>query len=248
MGASMIKPLSEAELEWLAETMEQIQQNTEEGMSLSMADGFFTALALAPTAVCSTEWLSWVLAEELDVADAQTEQRLLSLLMRQFNRVQYVIRQQQPPEFEPVFLYQADSEKPWVAEWCHGFIAGVNIAQTSWQFAMPREEDAITLELLVGMSTLLPPDVDARFYAVIDAEEEDEAGQMARQMRAAAFDALDTYRLKFDPNAQWEQLLEVCVMSLRDQLLHPETIAELCPCDSGKAFTDCCGGSDRQLH
>jgi len=244
----MIKPLSEAELEWLAETMGQIQLNTEEGMSLSMADGFFTALALAPSEVCSTEWLSWVLAEELDVADLQTEQRLLSLLMRHFNRVQHVIRQQQPPEFEPVFLYQVDSEKPWVAEWCHGFIAGVNIAQTSWQLAMPREEDAITLELLVGMSTLLPPDVDASFYAVIDAEEEDEAGQMARQMRAAAFDALDAYRLKFDPNAQWEQLLEVCVMSLRDQLLHPETVADLCPCGSGKAFSDCCGGSHRQLH
>ena len=30
----MIQPLSEAELEWLAETMGQIQLNTEEGMSL----------------------------------------------------------------------------------------------------------------------------------------------------------------------------------------------------------------------
>lgn len=244
----MIQPLSEAELEWLAETMGQIQLNTEEGMSLSMADGFFTALALAPQAVCSTEWLSWVLAEELDV-DTSVEQRLLSLLMRHFNRVQHVIRQQQPPEFEPVFLYQADNEKPWVADWCHGFIAGVNIAQESWQLAMPREEDALTLELLVGMSTLLPPDVDASFYAVVDGEEEnDEAAQLARQMRAAAFDALDAYRAKFDPNAQWEQLLEVCVMSLRDQLLHPESVTELCPCGSGKAFTDCCGGSDRQLH
>jgi len=243
----MIKALSETELDWLAETMNELQTNSEEGMSLSMADGFFTALALAPEAVCSTEWLGWVLAEELDV-DAQAEQRLLSLLMRHFNRVQSVIRQMQPPEFEPVFLYQVDHDKPWVADWCHGFIAGVNIAQEAWQLSMPREEDAITLELLVGMSTLLPPDVDSRFYAVIDEGEEDEAAKMAQQMRAAAFEALEAYRQEFDPNAQWEQLLEVCVMSLRDQRLHPEMVTETCPCGSGKGFTDCCGGSQRQLH
>lgn len=245
----MSQPLSEADLHWLAETMNHIQASTEEGMSLSMADGFFTALALSPEAVASTEWLAWVLAEELDLTELTNEQRLLSLLMQHYRRVQYVMRQLNPPEFEPIFLFQADSEQAWVAEWCHGFVTGVSLSQQAWQDANPREEDAMTLEILAGMSTLLPPDVDPGLYEQVEIGAEDEqAERMAQHMRMIAFDALETYREKLDPSAQWEDLLETCVMSLRDYMLHYNQLDDACPCGSGKAFTDCCGHHNRQLH
>jgi uncharacterized protein len=241
-------PLNEAELDWLAQTMGNIQANMEEGMSLSMADGFFTALAIGPVDVPPDEWLSWVLAEELDLAHEQEVQRLLSLLMRHYHRVRYVMRQAQPLAFEPVFLYQLESEQPWVADWCHGFVAGVNICHDAWQAVMPQSVEVTTLELIVGMSTLLPPDIDPNLYVEANDETDPAALMIAQQMRAKAQEALELYRQQFDPNAQWETLLEVCVMQLRDQLQHPKTGEVNCPCGSGRAFTECCGNSDRKLH
>lgn len=245
----MKQALSEHELYWLASALDQLQTDYDEGMSLSMADGFFTALALSPQMILPSQWLAWVLPAQREVGDLQQEQHLLSLLMRHYNRVQFVIRQSNPPEFEPVLLYRDEHEQPWVAQWCHGFISGVSLAQTAWQEAMPQAQETMTLEIIAGMSTLLPPDVDPSYDAQFNVDHDDlQDEQMAQHMRAVAQEALETYQQQLDPSAQWETLLETCVMQLRDYMLHPHTTDTLCPCGSGQLFIDCCGRQDRQLH
>lgn len=234
-------PLSDADLDALAGFLDALP-NQDAVMSLSMADGFFTALALSPDMVMPGEWLPWVVGGEPAFDNPAQAQQMLTLLMRHYNACQSRMRAN-PPEFDPIYLYNDSSEEAWVADWCHGFVGGVNLRSDAWQEALPLEEDAFLLELLVGMSTLPPPGEEPPPMPDDPTEQE----LMWVQTRDVAVHALEDYRAKYDPIANWEMMVEMTLMGLRDRVLHPVRNSD-CPCGSGKAFEHCCGAAGRQLH
>ena len=242
----MDQALTETELDQLALILERLNEQ-EFGMSLSMVDGFFTALAMSPESVSPTEWFTWVVSDLSQVPDEQELQMLLSLLIRHCHQVQNNLRHYDPPYFDPIYLYREDQETPWVAEWCHGFVGGVNIRSEAWESALTHESDMMLLELLVGLSTLPPPDEPMLEDQPTTSEYLSPEDQAILEAQQLAILALEEYRHNIDPIANWDVLVEVTVLSLYDHLLHP-MVQDACPCGSGKSFKLCCGASDRKLH
>lgn len=235
--------LSDAELDHLATFLEQLSTD-DSSMSLSMVDGLFSALAVSPKQVSTNEWLSWVIGDFSQLPNPDMAQPMLSLLMRHYEQIQQNLRNENPPCFDPIYLYREDSETPWVADWCHGFMGGVNIRASDWEQALHQESDMLLLELLVGMSTLPPPDESMPTFETLVSEEE----KIFMEAQVFALASLEDYRQHIDPLANWDNLVEVTVLSLRDHVLHPPLLDNVCPCGSGKAFEACCGAGDRLLH
>jgi yecA family protein len=247
-------PLTDAELDTLSAFLATLK-NHDNPLSLSAVDGFFNALAISPKLVPIAEWMAWILGDvpafSADIVHFPTlipEQEAVyaaSLLMRHYNCVHIAMRETSPPNYAPLFLYSEHSEQPWVSDWCHGFISGVHLHHDAWLDAIKYEADGAMLDLIYAMTVLAPPDFE---YAPSDDDVgEDEVDRTSIAMRRMVHKALDDYRAQFDPIAGMDVLLELCVMHLRDHLLHPNQ-AVLCPCGSGNIFTNCCGTSDRKLH
>jgi uncharacterized protein len=238
-------PLSDDELDVLADFLSTLEHH-DESLSLSAVDGFFNALAISPELISPTEWMAWVLGELPAFSSEQEATSIIALLMRHYHQVQLGMREASPPDYAPLFLFsQHNVEQPWVSDWCHGFIAGVHLRTDAWLDVIRHEGDGAMLDLIYAMTILAPPDFEKR--PADDEVGEDEVDQTSIAMRRMAHDALDDYRAHFDPLAGWDVLLETCVMHLRDHLLHPNKV-NVCPCGSGKVFTECCGSSNRQLH
>lgn len=237
------QPLSDEELDALAHFLSELEQD--EAPSLSSVDGFFNALAITPDLVPAQEWLVWVLGEMPNFSSEQQAQLILSLLTRHHHQVQRAMRDTNPPDFSPLFLYRDEGEQPWVSDWCHGFMAGMHIRSDAWLDALPHETDNMMLDLLFAMTVLAPPGFEQR--PSDDEVGDDDVDKTSLAMRRMVHKALDDYRAHFDPLAGWEVLVEVCVMHLRDHLLHPRS-NNTCPCGSGQPFEECCGSSNRQLH
>jgi uncharacterized protein len=237
-------PLTDTELDILSEFLSTLDHH-DEALSLSALDGYFNALAIAPELISTSEWLTWVLGELPSFDTEQQAQQIVALLIRHHHQVQVGMRETSPPDYAPLFLFSEHSDMPWVSDWCHGFIAGVHSRSDAWLAQLKHESDGAMLDLIYAMTVLAPPDFEHR--PANDELGEDEVDQTSIAMRRMVHEALDDYRAHFDPIAGWEVLLEVCVMHLRDHLLHPNK-ADLCPCGSGKVFTDCCGSRNRQLH
>jgi len=238
------RPLNDAELDILGDFLTTLE-NHDESLSLSAVDGFFNALAISPEMITSQEWLTWILGELPSFSSEQEAELIIALLVRHYHQVQTGMREASPPDYAPLFLFSEHSELPWVSDWCHGFVAGVHLRTDAWLDVIRHEGDGAMLDLIYAMTILAPPDFEHR--PADDEIGEDEVDQTSIAMRRMAHDALDDYRAHFDPIAGWDVLLEMCVMHLRDHLLHPHK-KNICPCGSGKVFTDCCGSSNRQLH
>jgi uncharacterized protein len=237
-------PLTDAELDTLSAFLATLK-NHDNTLSLSAVDGFFNALAISPKLVATAEWLAWIFGALPAVGGEQEAQRVTALLIRHYNQVQIAMRETSPPNYAPLFLYSEHSEQPWVSDWCHGFISAVHLHHDDWLDAIKYEADGAMLDLIYAMTVLEPPDFE--YPPSDDDVGEDEVDRTSIAMRRMVHQALDDYRAQFDPIAGMDVLLELCVMHLRDHLLHPnKSIA--CPCGSGKVFTDCCGTSDRKLH
>jgi uncharacterized protein len=239
-------PLTDAELDILAVFLVAMTPDEDDlPLSLSTVDGFFNALAISPQIVLPQAWLTWILGDVPPFSSEIEAQTIVSLLVRHYHQVQHDMREINPPIFAPLYLYNDQSEEPWVAEWCDGFMSAVHYQEGIWYSAVDHDLDREKLDIIYAMTLLVPPDVE---NPPDDNEVgEDEIDRTSLMMRRIAYYSLDDYRMQFNPVAAWEDLLEVCVMHLRDHLLHPNK-TNLCPCGSNKEFDDCCGSSNRQLH
>ena len=240
-------PLLEEELDVLAAFLMQLPAPQGElPLSLSMVDGFFHALSISPTLESAQAWLSWILGDVPSFGSEVEAHQIVSLLLRHFEQVQHDMREENHPIFAPLYLYNEQSDAPWVAEWCDGFMSGVQRHRQRWDECLNQESDQQQLKTIHAMTLLVPPDVER--YPEASLSEGDDIDRLSLQMRQFVYHALDTYKFQFNPIAQWEDLLELCVMDLRDHLLHPRQKDNQCPCGSRKIFTDCCGSMHRQLH
>ncbi len=232
-------PLSDEELNALAIYFDQLHHDID-SMNLSMIDGFFTSLALSLAPQMPEDWLERVVVEINQFTRTPNHADMIELLFRHYQQIKYRLCALNPPEFEPMFLYHEDHEQAWIADWCYGFMQGIEANQQAWE---EMESVIPAIELILAFSTI--PSPDETWLEWDDAlAEEDQLFYEAQQM---AKSALEDYQQKMDPVANWDNLLEVLVLVIRDQVIHP-AIEETCPCGSGKPFLTCCGAADRLIH
>lgn len=239
-----LQPLSESEMNQLNAILYELVDEEKGATSMSMVDGLFTALAIAPQAIHTDEWLNWILAGA-NFANEQQASQVIGWLLRHYDVIQHRFHNNLMPDFSPIFLYREDGEVPWVADWCHGFMAAVHLRSDAWLSAFSSAQDRSPLDMIYGMTLLAPPDIE--HPPAEDEQPADEVEEVALYMRRLAYRALEDYRHQFDPLAGWDVLLETCVLQLRDYLLHP-AIDGACPCGSGRTFDECCGKTDRVVH
>lgn len=251
-----LDPLSEEELGRLSEYFDDLHDEMD-SMNLSMIDGFFTALVLSPNPQLPDDWLAQVV-EDLDTfSHLPDHAEMVDFLFRHYQEIKFSLTAVDPPEFSPMFLYHEDHEQPWVADWCYGFIQGVQCDLAIWA---EMSDVFPLLELITAISTL-PPPAEPLLVWEDSLSEEDKLFYETQQM---AIRALDEYHRVVDPIAGWDAFLELLVLSIHDFVLNPSSEADevhtpsvlgsaheieiLCPCGSGKGFAVCCGASNRLIH
>ena len=229
-------PLSDEELDELDRFL--ISDGTpEECMDIAMLDGFFTGLAIGPTAILPSQWLPAVWGETEDdpmaFESAEQTQRIVNLVMRMYNdRIQDL--QEGIDDYVPL-IYQSEHEGrtvPIIDEWCMGFIRAIELDPEGWQ-------------------------------PLVEADPEEEGGLLAPMLlygTEEGWDQLKENKALVDKHQDFADAIGPCVIGIRDYWLphrksastfHRETAKvgrnDLCPCGSGKKYKKCCGSAEK-LH
>ncbi len=210
-------------------------------MDVSALEGFFAALALGPRTVMPSEWMPWVWdmhdrEASPEFASQDDDSRILGLLMRRYNSVVSQILED-PSAFQPIYERGAQ----WgAAEWCEGFLLGIQLDQKSWT------------PLMVGEPTWFAP-----FMRLGT----DEGMQLIRKEHDALrwVDEVVPSLLKI--HSAWQghpaQRHRTVTgsgfpVSSRNAPVVRATPKlgrnDPCHCDSGKKYKKCCGSGQSELH
>ena len=227
-------PLSKDEFDELDHFL-LYEVDTEEGMTMDMADGFLHAIAIGPTTLHPRQWLPkiWGTEEMMPPMDSIEQlNHMLGLVMRHFNSVIAGL-EDQPREISPrwsTMTYAGDEREYDDAEaWAHGFVQGMRLCWNDWQplLATPLGQAWFRPIALLG---------EGEFSADQDELTETPAmrTELAQQIPQAVLDL----------HAHW--------LPFR-RAVHERTVArpmqtkvgrnEPCPCGSGKKFKKCCGAA-----
>lgn len=129
-----LEPLTDAEFEEL-DAFLLSDDTPDDCMDISMLDGFFAALATRPDFVKPTIWLPevWGSKDGPTFEDITQANRIMSLIMRQYNEVVAFLREA-PDQFEPNFYERTVENKTYkiVDEWCMGFVRGLKLENPEW--------------------------------------------------------------------------------------------------------------------
>lgn len=229
-------PLSDEELEELDHYL-LYENDTEEGMTLDMADGFMHAVAIGPVTIYPKQWLPKIWGLETMAPPTESLEQLnhlLGLVMRHFNGIIGGLEDAEP-DIYPIWTTQTFRGKEYdnAEGWAHGFTEGVKLALEAWQ-------------------PLLQSEQGRQWYRPIGLLGEDDYGQdqdaLTRTPKQRHDLAQQITANVLAMHAHW--------LPLRKAVYERETAQRLsskvgrndpCPCGSGQKFKKCCGAPN-QLH
>lgn len=223
-------PLSDDELAMLGDFLAS-SATGDSAMNLSMLDGYLTALASGPNNLPPARWMPVIWGADMAWSHRELAERMIGLVFRHANALLACLRDA-PERYRPLlFDHEIDGARVTVLdEWCAGFVAGIELDRPGWG---PLLDSAEGVELLrpimlygtdAGWETL---DTDPVLAARHD---EFAAGLGATARRIAQW----WLPLRRPTHAGGPR-------ATRGQPGPP------CPCGSGRAFAECCGGA-RILH
>lgn len=175
--ASPLTPLLPDELQALDHLLQSLQASHDGVMSLDGADGFLTALAVAPARLLAdlptAEWLPQVWGGDgpqgHDAAEPFASKRLrkntVVQLLRHLRHVQAEL--QRPDDWQPIFSIAEQGADEWAdaSDWCAGFLQAVDLWPSAWDTAEggPWADPALAplLQLGGGLDGVHTPAVDA---------------------------------------------------------------------------------------
>lgn len=229
--------LSEKELDALESFL--LDQDTEEGMTLDMLDGFLHALALGPETVMPSRWLPKVWGQGGSamlppVANRDEANHVMELVMRHFNSIVAGL-EQAPPAVYPLWpTTPCEAGEFEDAEmWAYGFIEAVKLSAAAWQ---PLFDDP------AGRQCYLP----IHLLGAEDVSPEEEALTLTPAQRAALAAQIEGSLLQM--HAFWLPWRQAVAEREQARRLSPKVGRnEPCPCGSGKKFKKCCGAPS-ELH
>ncbi len=203
------KPLGSADLDEL----DALTCRYEIELSLSGLQGFFAALASAPTLIQPSTWMG-LLVEEVEFDSEQEANRVVGLLLRLYSQVGTQIGQRST-RFLP--------EREEVEAWCFGYMRGVELDDV-WD----EESDETVQEALFCIAAvagdLTEKDLEAIFEDESVKDWLEEQRQNLPDTVLFLYDYWGDARKSREPPARKK-------VALNDQ----------CLCGSGKDFKECCG-------
>lgn len=227
-------PLSEDEFDELDHFL-LYEVDTEEGMTLDMADGFLHAVAMGPTTLHPRQWLPkiWGTVEMMPpMGSVEQLNQMLSLVMRHYNSIVSGL-EGQPREVSPYWstmTYAGDAREYDDAEgWAHGFVEGMKLCWNDWQ---------PLLSTLQGQAWFRPIALLGEDEFSADQDELTKTPALRAELAQLIPQAV------LDMHAYWLPLRHaVAERAMARSLQAKVGRNEPCPCGSGKKFKKCCGAA-----
>jgi uncharacterized protein len=216
---------------------------SDETMMIDALDGYLTAIAIGPTSIPMSQWMSgiWGDGEEDAPHFATLEQakHIMELILRHYNGIIWSL-EDDPDGFEPVFntmTYPDDPHEYLDGEmWAYGFMRGIGLSREDWQplFEDKKGQGWLRPLILLGADEVTPEE-DA---LVRWPNQREEIAKQIPQSIAAIYRYWLPYR---------EAVHERTVAQSFQQANPKVGRNDPCPCGSGKKFKKCCGAGG-ELH
>ncbi len=175
-------PLTDAEIDELADLVDLVDERTDVPVSLEGMDGFLTALVCSPRAITPEEYFPVLLDREDGLAtlfeDAADEVRFLALFNRRRNEIARALAAPiedltDPKALSPLVmdwnsllaeLPPADAKRlkatgipPYAQLWAAGFLLGVEHWEDDWTLPVDSKDEAFVDEVLDPFYVLAAP-------------------------------------------------------------------------------------------
>lgn len=207
--AELDKPLKTADLEEL----DALAKQYDIMFSVPGLQGFFAALATAPSLIPPRAWLDF-LFEDANFESEKDVSQLMELVSRLYNQVVSQIR-----ERSTAFLPEkADAE-----EWCFGYMRGVELDDV-WD-----EEDDETVQEALGCIAAIADDISKEELEESLSDEDPEEWLDEQRENLP-----DTVLFLYD---YWADARRPGVNVAKKKVGRNDP----CPCGSGRKFKKCCG-------
>ena len=162
--ASLDKPLTEAELDYLESFLAKQKERDDLVMGLEELDGFLTALVISPETVMPTEYMLEIFGEELlSTMESEAEvEKVLGLIFRHFNTIADTLGKGE--FYIPVFrkFEEVDPDVPCGNDWAHGFRRGLLLRSRAWEELTTNEEHGGALLPMMILDYEHDPDPELR--------------------------------------------------------------------------------------
>lgn len=227
-----LAPLSADEFDELEQFL-LYEVDTEDGMTMEMADGLLYAIAVGPKTVQPAQWLPriWGTRDMMPPADsAGQSERMLGLVARYYACIVLGL-ESRPREVSPYWstrVFQG-SEYEDAEAWAFGFVEGMKLCWSDWQPLLSTGD---------GQSMFRAIGLLGRDDLPVDQEE------LVRTPGMRAELALHIPQAILDMHAHWLPLrmaTHECEVARSRQPKVGRN--EPCPCGSGKKFKKCCGAA-----
>jgi uncharacterized protein len=200
----------------------------EDGMDISMLDGFLTAIVSGPQMIAPSEWIHLVWGKkEMAWRTTGQAEHYLSLILRQMNTLIDVLMNA-PEAFEPITYTEEQEDKSVsiIDDWCAGYIMGINQDFDGWRPLIDSQESQHLLATIFLYGT------------------ENGAKQLLENPEIATQHAEFVASLPESTTAIY-QYWEPARKALAKQKTFRKPLAEPgrndpCPCGSGKKYKKCC--------
>ena len=192
--------------------------------SMSMLDGFLTAVVSGPHLIMPRSWLPAIWGSEKDQPEWQSEaelERFIDLVMRHSNDIATTLTYAAEDYFPVAPEFERNGEwVPLIHDWCGGYLGGIELAPWS---TLPVPE-ASALAMIAEPLKTMPTSLEALSNAHLQ-EQATKARFAARTLHAYFL----AQRSKDRP-------------ARHQPMVAPIKIGrnEPCPCGSGKKYKQCC--------
>jgi len=228
-NAEAFAPLNEAELQELDRYL-LYEVDSDEAMTLDMADGFLHAIAVGPTTIHPAQWLPKIFGGMPPVKSQDQLNHVIGLIMRHYNGIITGL-EFETPEMMPVWStldYLGETYEDG-EDWAYGFFEGMRLCWSDWMPMLDTEEGQAWLRPL---GLLGEEDFDP------DQDELTETPTQRADLTAQIPDAVLSMYLFWLPYRHAIHEREVA------KAMQPKVGRnDPCPCGSGKKFKKCCGAA-----
>jgi uncharacterized protein len=200
-------------------------------MNLFSLDGFLTCLVIGPGTILPSKWLPEIWGEtetdEMTWDSMDETENIIGLIMRYNNMKASAIQRNSKNSKPLMFERTATQNEGWhIEDWCHGFVAGINLAYDEWQPLMESEEDSS----LIAPLYLFTSEVGRK-----NLEQDEEFSSYTRENWEVAFNLVISEIHEF-----WLPHRDEMHVVTHQALSKKIGRNEPCICGSGKKYKNCC--------
>jgi len=201
--------------------------------------GFLFAMACSPEPVEPSEWLPILFNDKpASFASEAEAQHILSELTTRYNEVNAAVLEGNPslPDDCPVLpdaMANFDEDAP-LAAWSHGFLAGHDWLDESWDVELPQEMEDELNAILLTLTLFASRDVAERFQ-----QEGDFGNETLENVAARAIEILPDAMASYAHMGR--TVLADAYAPVEQRRVTKVGRNDPCPCGSGKKFKQCHG-------